>query len=150
MTTTTTATTATTAARSTVSPGVRAIIEGVLTGIREDIAALEFDLAAPVLDGTPWATIVEMPAPVGPAILGEWTDLDGTVKRGFRSLSVMPWHFCGAILSDGERSARKLAVLAERGQVGIARHIRDLKAEKLAALRAHLPELEAQFAALCA
>ncbi len=99
------------------------ILQNTIESARKQIASIEAELSAHVLDGTPWLIIrVEPNAPV--RMLGEW---DG--RKGWLVVEAVPSHLCGAWMLS-EKRADEYVRKSDRENFIARMHVNDFKRRK--------------------
>jgi hypothetical protein len=105
--------------------GRKAIVD-LLPIFKKNTEELQARLAAPILDGTPYIVLFDMPSAtegVGPMtmVYGQWAEFHGG-KSCYRSLSIVPNSMCGLLMTSEEGAKRHVAALVQDGRVN-ARYV---------------------------
>lgn len=108
------------------------ILKNTIESARKQISAIESELSAPVLDGTPWL-ILQAKAGEPIRMFGDW---NGT--KGWLAVEAVPDHLCGAYMLSGES--------AKRYEQGIPfswkMHVNDFKHGRIAELQKLIAGIE--------
>ncbi len=107
------------------------ILSSAIESARKQIASIQSELAAPVLDGTPWL-ILQGKSGEPVRMLGEW---GGT--KGWLAVEAVPYHLCGAYMLSEESAKRYEQSLSFVWKM----HVREFKNARVAELKSLIESL---------